>query len=135
MKKKPQGFIALMSALVISAVTLMLALGGGLSGFYTRVNAINGEYKERSFALAEACVSQTLIVLINDPSYSGNATTTVSGANGSCYTGSISKTGVPPNDTYSFKTRAYVGNAYTFLSIRAAVSDLDIVSQLESANF
>lgn len=128
--KQPKGFIALMSALVISAVLLLIITGGSLSGFYTRMDALNGEYKERSYALAQACVSETLLALANDPAYAGGATTTVSGS-GQCYTGPIAKSGSLPSDTYTFRTRSYVSGAYSSIDVTASVGDLSITKQAE----
>ncbi len=119
-----------MSALVISAVTLLVALGGSFAGFYSRVNAINFEYKERSYALAQACVSQRLVELANDSSFTTESTTTVSGANGSCYTSTVTAN----ETTYQFKTRAYVSDAYTLLDTTANASDFSIQSQTERTN-
>lgn len=127
---QPRGFIALLSALIISTVLLLIATGGSLSGFYTRMNSLGNEYKERSFALAEACVQHTLLALLYDPLYAGDATTTLSGSE-ACYTGSISKTGTAPQDTYTFKTRAYLGNSYTILSVVAKTSDVSLQSETE----
>lgn len=131
---QPQGFIALMSAIIISAILLLIATGGSLSGFYTRITSLNGEYKERTYALAEACVAETLLSLSQSPSYAGNATTSVSNT-GTCYTGVIAKSGTAPNDIYTFRTRSYLMNVYTNLLVVAKVSDLSIQSQTEIASF
>ena len=134
--KRQKGFIALTSALIISSVMLLIATGGSLAGFYTRMTALNDEYKERSSALAESCVNHTLITLAGTPTYTGVATTTVSGIqNGQCFTGAVSKSGVAPNDTYQFKTRAIYGNAYTLISVVAKTSDLSITSYTEIPMF
>ena len=119
-----------MSALIISAVLLLLITSGSLTGFYTRMNALEGEYKERSYALAQACVSETLLALADDSSYAGSATTTVSGS-GQCYTGPVTKSGSSPTDTYRFRTRAYVSGAYSTLDAVAYVGDLSLKSQRE----
>lgn len=130
----PRGFIALMSVLIICAVLLLIATGGSFAGFYGRQNSMAFEFKERSQALASACVSQTLLALANDSTYSGSATTTISGTN-ACYTGTVAKTGAAPNDTYSFRTRAYVGSAYTSFAVVANVSDLAVQSLTELPTF
>lgn len=131
-KKQPEGFVALISALVISSVMLLIATGGSLAGFYTRVTSLNTEYKERSFFLADTCVNQTLLTLASTPTYAGSATTTVSGTiNGSCYTGPITKTGVAPNDLYQFRVRSYYMDTYSSIAVSAKVSDLTITSYTE----
>lgn len=153
----PKGFIALMSALVISAVLLLIATGGSLAGFYTRVTSVDVESKERSFFLAESCVDQTLLELAHNPSYAGNATTTVSGNNsGACFTGTITRStggGQTENnggdgeseesgesgggsvDTFVFHTRGVYQNSYSALAVTARVSDLTILSSTQIPNF
>ena len=132
-KTTPRGFIALMSALIISSVMLLIATGGSLAGFYTRVTSVTVENKERSFFLADTCVQQTLLSLAGSPSYSGNATTTVSGSmDGACYTGSVTKTGTAPNDSYQFRVRSYYMDAYSSIAVTAKVSDLSITSYTET---
>ena len=123
-----------MSALVISAVLMFIALGGSLSGFFSRMNAVNTEYKEHSYALARACVSQSLLALANNPSYTGAATTTVSGEDASCHTGPITVSGTTPNNEYSFSTRSYYEDAYTTLSAKVDAETLSLISVGEEAN-
>lgn len=137
MNTTPQkGFIALTSALIISAVMLLIATGGSLAGFYTRVNSLNSEYKERSFALAEACANQRLTGLAGNPSYTTAGTTTISSTtNGQCFVNTVAILGTPPNDTYQFKVRGIYGNSYTNIMVVARVSDLSITSYTEIPMF
>ncbi len=153
-----RGFIALMSALVIAAVMLLIATGGSLAGFYTRVTSVDAESKERSFFLAESCVDQTLLALANNPSYAGNATTTVSGStSGACFTGPVTRktsgggesendggdgeneeggeSGGGSTDTFVFRTRGIYQNSYTALQVTAKVSDLTILSSTQVPTF
>ena len=131
-RPKPKGFIALMSALIMSSVMLLIATGGSLAGFYTRVTSLESEYKERSFFLADTCAQQTLLALAGNPSFAGSATTTVSGTvDGACYTGPVTKQGVAPNETYQFRTRSYYMNAYSSASVVARASDLSITTYTE----
>jgi len=134
MAPEPRGFIALTSALVISAVLLVLITGASLSGFYTRMNALRDEYKEKSYALALACATETLLALAGNPSYAGSATTTVT-SGGVCYTGPVTKTGFFPSQTYTFRTRSYLGNSYTSFSVVANASDLSVESMSEVPSF
>ncbi len=126
----PRGFIALLSVIIISVVLLLISTSGSLSGFYTRMNALMLENKERSRALAEACVDHTLLALAVDQSYAGGASTTVSGKD-KCYTGVVSKTGSYPNTVYSFRTRAFVNDTQTVLSVSARESDFHVTSYVE----
>ena len=133
-RSQPKGFIALMSAIIISAVLLILATGGSLGGFYTRMNSLSAEYKEKTYSLAQACVAHTLLALSQDPSYAGNATTTVSSTE-TCYTGTVVTSGASPNDVYTFRTRSYLMNTYTNLEIVAKVQDLSVQTQTEIPSF
>ena|SRR3989338_10087446 len=64
-----KGFIALMSAIIISVVLLLMITNLSLTGFYGRFNVLDSELKERSSALAEACVDTALLRIANDPTY------------------------------------------------------------------
>lgn len=109
--KNTGGFVALMSAVIISAVLLMIITLLSYSGFNSRYNALDAEFKEKSSALAEACVDQTFLELANDPNYQGNATTTI-GVD-QCYVGTISTGSFPK----TFETRAIYGGSHTNLRI------------------
>lgn len=123
-----RGFIALMSAIIISAVLLVLAVTGSLTGYYSRTNALDSEYKEKSLALAEACASQALIELVRDSAYAGDSTTTV--ATGElCYIGTVSGT-----TQKTFRTRGIYQNAYTNLEVGVSAQNLAIVAYREVEN-
>lgn len=64
-----RGFIALMSAVIISAVLLLVVISGGLTGFFSRSNVLDSELKSRSRGVAEACLEQALLLITNNPSY------------------------------------------------------------------
>lgn len=69
---RPRGFIALMSAVIISAILMVVVVAGSMSGFATRFNLLDGEAKEGSAALVDACVDILLSRLAqgltpNDP--------------------------------------------------------------------
>lgn len=68
---QPRGFIALMSAIIISAILLIVATTGGLTGFYERANILDAELKDRSAATADACADQALLLIANDSTYTG----------------------------------------------------------------
>ena len=67
--KTNTGFIALMSAIIISVVLLLVVTNLGFTEFYNRSNILDSELKEKSFALAEACVDTAILKLANDSSY------------------------------------------------------------------
>jgi hypothetical protein len=64
-----EGFIALMSAIIISAVLMLVVISGGLTGFFARANIFDAELKARSEAVADACLDQALLLIANNPAY------------------------------------------------------------------
>lgn len=68
-KRNSGGFIALMSAIIISVILLLIVVNLSFSSFYSRSNILDSELKERSSALAEACVDTALLKLANNPLY------------------------------------------------------------------
>ena len=128
-RNKNNGFIALISVIVVSAILLLIAVTLSFSQFYDRYNILESEYKERSASLAEACVDSALLELANNINYLGDATTTI-GAN-KCYVGNVTTSG--PNKI--FKTRATYQNSYTDLKIVIDSSTFSIQSWEEIPNF
>ena len=64
-----KGFVALMSAIIISVILLLLVTNLSLTGFYSRLNILDSELKDRSSALAEACADMAILKLVNDINY------------------------------------------------------------------
>lgn len=65
------GYIAITSAVVIAVLLLAITLSLSFTGFVSRFNILNMEYKERSLALAEACADTALLKLAANREYSG----------------------------------------------------------------
>jgi len=61
--KKRDGFIALISAIVISMLLIAITFSLSLSGYFARFNTLNAEFKKQSTALAEACGDMALLRL------------------------------------------------------------------------
>lgn len=76
-KKSENGFVVLMSTIILSAVMLAVVFSLSTSGFFTRLNLLDSENKEASFALAEACGQIAVLKLHQNSSYTGNETITV----------------------------------------------------------
>jgi hypothetical protein len=68
--KKNGGYIALMSAIIISILLMTLSVTLSMTGFFARFDVLNSEYKERSIALAEGCVDMAMIKIAGDSNYS-----------------------------------------------------------------
>jgi len=69
-KKRNKGFVALMSAIIISVILLLIITNLSLTAFYSRSDVLDSELKDRSSALAEACVDTAILKLVNNSNYS-----------------------------------------------------------------
>ena len=68
MQKSGKGYIALVSALLLTVVLLVFTVAVSLSGYYSRINVLGSEVKEQSAALAEACINKAMAdVAIGNP--------------------------------------------------------------------
>lgn len=67
------GYVALMSALIISVVLVILSVSISTAGFYSRFNVADSEYKQRSSALAEGCIDAALLRLAQNAAYAPDA--------------------------------------------------------------
>lgn len=137
------GFIALMSVIIISAILIVLVVIISTSSFFTRFNVLDYENKKVSNFLAEACVENALVNLAKDPSY--HPTDTINGdkvtvdlasANKTCRICQISGSGTFV-DPYAIKTRAVYSNAYTYFAVKAesAPGNLKIDSWDEQTSY
>jgi hypothetical protein len=68
-RKSEQGFVALVSAVVVSALLIIIAASLGYTGFFTRFNILDGEYKEISRGLAESCAELARVEIANNINY------------------------------------------------------------------
>ena len=118
------GFIALISILIISAVLLATTLGLAQFGIANRFFILNLEQKASSEKLAEACVHIARIQTYNDPLYVRNTPLPVSVADGTCTIISIAPSG---NNTV-IQASAQTGEAITNLSIVVDNTDGDFLS-------
>ena len=120
-KKRNTGFIALMSAVIISVILLLIATNLSLTSFYGRSKILDSELKERSSALAEACADTAIVKLANDPLYTppaGGEPVSVSGDE--CIIESVIGSIINVKADYK--------NYITKLKIEVDLSDLSIVS-------
>ena len=70
--RKQDGFIALLTAILLSLILIIITTTLNQTSFFTRSMLLDAEYKERSAALAEACVDIARLKIANDPTYPGN---------------------------------------------------------------
>ena len=109
-RRSGAGFIALMSAIIISAILLVVITTGGLTGFYGRANILDSELKDRSSAAADACADQAFLLIANDSAYTGLTLLTLNSLD-SCR---VQVSGVSPK---SIRVQATSSNAVTNLQI------------------
>ncbi len=74
---KPRGFVALISAILISSVLFVVVASSSLLGFYTRRTIADGELKARSSSAADACADIALVSLAFNSQYLGSETRTL----------------------------------------------------------
>ena len=91
MKQKQQGFIALISILILSSVLLASTLALAQFGIASRFFVLNLEQKAGSQKLAEACLELMRIRVYNNPSDTGLDTYTI--ADGECTVESVNTNG------------------------------------------
>ncbi len=119
------GFVALMSVIIISAFLLVMIFTLGLGTFLSRINVLDIEFKKTSRSLAEACANQTMLKLAQNSSYtpvsSGECigvgdTCGASGAKLTCRICQVSAVG----SDRTILTRAVYSGAYT--NIQASIT-------------
>ena len=120
--RQPQGFIALMSAIIISAILLVAIISGSLTQFYSRFNVLDQEFKERSSSLADACAQSLLLQLTYSTSYNGG---TITVGSDTC---TILAPVNPLGNPRTFPIQAVYHNTYTDLLVTVDVSTLVVSS-------
>jgi hypothetical protein len=118
-----QGFIALISAILISVLLLAITLTISFSGYFARFNVLDSESKERSSALAEGCADTAIL----DLSLSQNLPRAVTIGSDTC-------TIVQETPSLPIKTQASVNKAWTNLQVTVD-ADYNVVSWEEVPNF
>ena len=132
------GYIALISAIIISVLLLAITFTLSFTGFYSRFNVLDSENKKISFDLAEACLNTAMVRLAEDPSY------TPSAADKDVYLDPpantkhcviVSITGVGSSRT--IQTQSIYNRAYTDLQVGVtlSVTNVTISSWQELAHF
>ena len=122
------GFIALTSVIIISAILLVVAVSGSLSGIFERFNALDAELKNRSLAAANACVEEARLLLAGDQSYAGTARYTLNSLD-SCR---VTVSGSSPK---LLMVEATSSDAVTNLLVTVDINTLGITSWQEVGHF
>ena len=135
LKNKQNGFVALISAIIIAFMLLAITLTAGLTSIFGRFNVLDAESKEHSSSLAEAC-GDSSILEVTYGTYSNNKLIHI-GPNPSPEDDCSIITAIPNKPTTGqtlIKTQSVVNKAYTNIMI-AIDSDYNIVSWDECQNF
>ncbi|MBI3631232.1 MAG: hypothetical protein HY221_02745 [Candidatus Sungbacteria bacterium] len=128
--RSDRGFVALISAIIISAVLLLVIAASGLIAFYSRFNILDFELKERSNAAADACVDEALLQIAQDPSYIGGTSISLSPLD-KCWIGTVTGSGQE-----TFKVQATSSDtAVTNLQVTFDTSNFSVVSWQEIPTF
>ncbi|MBI4050590.1 MAG: hypothetical protein HY396_01295 [Candidatus Doudnabacteria bacterium] len=120
--RKESGFIALMSAIIVSVLLIAITFTLSFTGFYSRFNVLDSEYKERSIGLAEACADTALLKKATDPAYTVPETINV--GTDTCDIISVADNGTQ----VTIKTRAVFQKSFTNIEVVANSDDLSIIS-------
>ena len=75
--KSQQGYIALISILIVGALVLAIGVGVSLRSIDETEMSLNEELSNRALALVNACAEYALFQLVNNLSYAGNETLTI----------------------------------------------------------
>jgi hypothetical protein len=124
-----KGYIAIISAVVISFLIMGVALTLSFTGFFNRSNISNSEFKKMSNSLAEACASTALFKIAENKDYLGNESVTVD--NNTCSIMTIESLG----EQKIIKTTATVQNSTTNLKVTIDKTTLQIASWEEVPTF
>lgn len=127
--KDQSGFVALTSAIIIVLVLVTITVIASLSGFLGRFNILDGELKEVSTGLAEACVEIAILKLSQNPLYAGNEND-IPLEDGACDILTIA----PSGGNKVVKTRAIFNNSYTNLEVEVDGITFKPVSWRECPN-
>lgn len=109
-----QGYIALMSAIIISVVLLGLAFTLSLRGFFGRFNVLETEQKEMGLGVAEGCAERAILKLATIPGYQGNESVMLRGQ--ICQIYPILDTG----SKYTIKTKVVVGQTVSNIMVEVS---------------
>ncbi len=127
-----QGYIVLTSVIIISVILIAITTALSYVNYFSRFNVLKTEYKEKSTALAEACVAYAKTRLSSNLNYNPNNEVVLLSSNASdtCTVASI--TNAPPNKI--IKTQSQYQKAFTNYSVTINANTFAAVSFIENPN-
>ncbi|MDP3729191.1 MAG: hypothetical protein Q8R26_00330 [bacterium] len=125
--KQKKGYLALVTAIIVSFIMLIVSITLGFASFISRDNNLNFLFKKSSYFAARSCLDYALLKLGAQSTYAGNETITID-----TYQCAVRQ--ITINGSQSIITvRAVVQGATTNLRLTVVTSDLSTVS-LEEVN-
>ena len=127
--KSNDGFIAIVSAVIVAVILLTVTLSLSFTGFLARFDTLNLEYKERSFSLAEACADSAIFQIASNQAFVAATPQTVVIGSFSCqYTVSAVSGGVNTIKTKATFPQTGAEQAVTNLLISVDNASLGVIS-------
>ncbi len=127
--RKGEGYIAIISALIISVIIVVIVITVSQASFLGRAGIAGAHYKERSRALAEACANTALLKLVSNSSYAGGETITVGSS--TCDIISV----VSTSTGRAISTQGIFQRSYTNYKVTIPSSSVSIISWEEVKKF
>ena len=125
-----RGFIAITTAVILSVLTLVIALSLGQSLLISRGNKLDYYLKRSTHFLATTCLDTALLELSKNKLFEGNATTTLDDGQ---------ECGILPVETSGsnkiIKARAEINGIVTNLKLTVTTATLSTVSLEEVSGF
>lgn len=118
------GYIALITVMILTAITLVLIASISLSTYYGRAGQLDSKLKEHAYFLAYSCLDRAILKLSYDPAYPGNETIDIE--TDQCLIGAIQASGSNKIITAS----ASIGEASSTLVVTVD-ENLNIISFVE----
>lgn len=117
------GYVALISAILISVSLLILVSVVSFEGFFSRFTIFETDQKEVASYLAEACVQTAILKISQDVNYHLSATfpETITVGTNNCEIVSIAQ-GIFPNRRV-IETQGQLGDAFTNLEVEINVEN------------
>ena len=126
------GYIVLTSVIIISVILIAVTAALSYVNYFSRFNVLQSEYKEKSAALAEACVAFAKTRLSGNLNYSPNNEVVLLSSNISDACTVVSVANAPPNKI--IKTQSQYQKAFTTYSITINANTFAVVSFIENPN-
>jgi hypothetical protein len=123
-----EGYIALMSSIIIAGVLMAVVFTMSFKSFMTRFNILDMEYKSRSLNYAETCANTAILKVIENNAYTGE---TISFGTESC---TVTVTGTYVINAKSSVPQANANKAVSNIQITLD-SAFSVTNRKEVANF